>query len=125
MEKDVDVIYLNPMLAEAYKDNPFSSAVRKYPVEMPYAMNEVFVANIEIPEGYMVDEKPKSTRVNLFEADGMFEYLISADENRIMLRSKLVINRAEFVAEDYEVLREFFGHVVKKQAETIVLKKKK
>ncbi|HSC52626.1 MAG TPA: transglutaminase domain-containing protein [Phnomibacter sp.] len=125
MEEDADVIYINPMLAEAYKDNPFASAERKYPVEMPYAFNEMFVASIQIPEGYVLDDKPKSSRVSLFESDGMFEYLISADDTRVEMRCKLQINKANFVAEEYEVLREFFTYVVKKQAETIVFKKKK
>ncbi len=124
VEKDVDIIYLNPMIGEAYKENPFKSAVRRYPVEMPYAMNETYVANIEIPEGYNIEEVPKSTRVGLFEGDGMFEYRISKEDNRVMLISKLVINKADFSSDDYEALRNFFSFVVSKEAESIVLKKK-
>ena len=125
VEADADVIYLNPMIAEGFKENPFSSAERKYPVEMPYASSEMFIANIEIPAGYVVEELPKSTKVNLFENDGFFEYIVSKDAERVMLRCRLVIHKADFIADDYEPLREFFSYVVKKQQETIVFRKKK
>ena len=124
VEEDADLIYLNPMLAEGFKENPFKSAERLYPVEMPYTMNEIYVANIEVPAGYVLEEAPKSTKVNLFDDEGFFEYMVSTDGTRVMLRIRLVIKRAEFAAEDYEGLREFFSYVVKKQAETIVFKKK-
>ena len=51
------------MMGEVLKENPFKSAERIYPVEMPCSTDEVFVANIEIPKGYVVDEIPKSARV--------------------------------------------------------------
>jgi hypothetical protein len=35
----------------------------------------------------------------------------------------LLMKKATFLPDDYETLREFFGHVVKKQAEQIVFKK--
>lgn len=120
---DEDILYINPMLTEATKENPFSSATRQYPVEMPYKMSETYVLNLEIPKGYKVDELPKSTRVKLNDDEGMFEYIISANATTIQFRSKLVLNKTNFVKEDYETLRGFFAMVVKKHAEQIVLKK--
>jgi hypothetical protein len=61
----------------------------------------------------------------LFENDGFFEYIVSKDAERVMLRCRLVIHKADFIADDYEPLREFFSYVVKKQQETIVFRKKK
>lgn len=120
-----DIVYFNPMLAEATKDNFFKSAQRYYPVEMPYTFDEVYILNMEVPAGYVVDELPKSARVNLNDNDGMFEYLLSHSDGRIMLRSRIKVNRAYFHPGDYEALRGFFDHVVKKHAEMIVFKKKK
>ncbi|MCH5600376.1 DUF3858 domain-containing protein [Niabella ginsengisoli] len=120
---DQDIVYLNPMFAEATTKNPFSAAERRYPVEMPFKISENYVLNMDIPKGYKVDELPKSARVRLNESDGMFEYLISADDKKIMLNCKINLNKATFPAEDYQSLREFFGYVIKKQSEQIVLKK--
>ena len=121
-----DIIYLNPMLAEGYKTNPFKSEQRVYPVEMPYASDETYIFSMAVPDGYMVDELPKSTVVKLNqEGDGVFQYLISESGGTISLRSRITFKRAFFLPEEYETLREFFNLIVKKQNEQIVLKKKK
>lgn len=118
-----EIVYLNPMFSEITTKNPFSAAERKYPVEMPFKMSENYVLTMDIPKGYKVDEIPKSARVRLNESDGMFEYLVSATDQKIMLSCKIDIKKANFPAEDYQSLREFFGYVTKKQSEQIVLKK--
>lgn len=120
---DADIVYFNPMLAEAKKKNPFIAAERFYPVEMPYTIDDIYTFNMEIPKGYKVDELPKSTRVKLNENEGMFEYLISATETSIQMRRRLVIKKANFANEDYQTLRDFYGFMVNKEAEQIVFKK--
>lgn len=121
-----DIIYFNPMLGEAWKENPFKSAQRVYPVEMPYAMDETYLLRLDIPAGYVIDEMPKQLVVKLNEADdGMFEFRISESGGAISLRSRLRLKRAFFLPEEYETLREFFNLVVKKHSEQIVFKKKK
>jgi hypothetical protein len=118
------LIYLNPLLGEAWKENPFKAAERKYPVEMPYAMDETYIFSLDIPAGYVADEIPKSARVSLNGDQGMFEYIIAQDNERVQLRCRIKLNKAYFPPEDYSNLREFFGFVVKKESEQIVLKKK-
>ncbi len=118
-----DMVYFNPIMDDVFKKNPFSSAVRFYPVEMPYVRDENYSLNMEIPKGYEVEELPKSVRILLNESDGMFEYLISSSGGYIQMRSRLVFYKANFPNEDYQNLRDFFGYVVKKQAEQIVFKK--
>jgi Domain of Unknown Function with PDB structure (DUF3858)/Transglutaminase-like superfamily len=120
-----DIIYFSPMFSEGYKDNPFKSADRKYPVEMSYVKDETYVLNMEIPKGYMVDEIPKSARVSLNGDEGSFEYMIAKDETNVQLRTRLKLNKATFTPEDYNTLRDFFSFVVKKQSEQVVFKKKK
>lgn len=120
-----DIIYFNPMLNEGLKENPFKSAERFYPVEMPYAMDEIFLLRMDVPAGYKVDELPKQMVVKLNEqGDGMFEYRISESNDVVSFRSRLQLKRANFLPEEYEMLREFFNLVVKKHAEQIVFKKK-
>ncbi len=121
-----DIIYLNPMFGEGYKENPFKSAQRVYPVEMPFAMDETYNLQMEVPQGYVVDELPKSILVKLNEEnEGIFEYRVSQSGDNISFRSRVRIDRANFAPEEYEMLREFFNLVVSKQAEQIVFKKKK
>ncbi len=120
-----DLIYINPMFGEGYKENPFKSAERYYPVEMSYASDETYVFNMFIPGGYIVDELPKSILVKLNEqGDGEFEYRISQSGSTISMRSRIQLKRAYYQPEEYDMLREFFNLIVKKQNEQIVLKKK-
>ncbi|HSC38581.1 MAG TPA: transglutaminase domain-containing protein, partial [Chitinophagaceae bacterium] len=118
------MLYINPMMGEGTKENFFKSAERHYPVEMPYAVDEVYVFNLEVPEGYEVEELPKSARVSLNETDGMFEYLVDKAEGHIRLMSHIKLNKATFLPEEYDSLRQWFGYIVKKHAEQVVLKKK-
>jgi hypothetical protein len=123
LDTDEDIIYFNPLMSSAMKKNPLTSAKRLYPVEMPYAFNDVFILRMDVPKGYTVDEAPKSTRVKFNENEGMFEYLVSVKDNIIQLRSKLELKKATYSQEEYDELRNFFAFVVKKQAEQIVFKK--
>ncbi|HEY6974714.1 MAG TPA: hypothetical protein VH396_00405, partial [Chitinophagaceae bacterium] len=120
---DEDVIYFNPMLSEAYKENPFKAAERLYPVEMSSCTNETYILNMEVPKGYKIEELPKSARVSLNENEGMFEYVIGETSGHIQLRCRVILNKANFDPEDYQTLRDFFAFIVKKQAEQIVFKK--
>jgi hypothetical protein len=121
-----DLIYINPMFGEGYKENLFKSTERYYPVEMPYTFDETYVFSMIIPPGYELDELPKSVVVKLNEAgDGQFEYRLSEAGGTISMRSRIQLKRANFAPDEYEILREFFNLVVKKHNEQIVLKKKK
>lgn len=120
-----DILYVNPTFGEGYSKNPFANANRSYPVEMPYKQEEVIIATIEIPEGYVVDELPKQMKVSLDETGtSFFEYRISKSGGTISFLNRIKINKSFFGPEEYPVLREFFNLVVKKQSEQIVFKKK-
>jgi len=122
---DLDVIYLNPLFGEATKTNPFKALERKYPVEMVSVFDEIYSFNMEVPEGYVVDELPKSAAARYNDDEGLFQYMIQQSDNTIQFRCRTKLNKAYFPPEEYATLREFFDLVVKKQAEQIVLKKKK
>ena len=125
MNNSDSLLYFNPMLTEVLKDNPFKSAERKYPVEMPHAMNEQYFASIDIPAGYEVEELPRRERIMYNDEDGMFEYIVQRNGNTIILQCRLRLAVANYTAEDYAGLRDFFGTIVKKQNELFVFRKKK
>jgi hypothetical protein len=76
-----------------------------------------------LPDGYVVDELPKSARVVLNGDEGSFEYLIVNQAGMVQLRCRLKLNRANFTPDDYIPLRNFFALVVSKEGESVVLKK--
>lgn len=119
-----DIIYFNPFISDAFKENPFKATERKYPVEMPYPLDDTYELTMDIPKGYKVEELPKSVKVSFNGTDGFFEYTIQKDESMVQLRSHVKLNQATFAPEDYNSLRDFFAYVVKKQSEQIVFKRK-
>ncbi len=121
---DDDLVYFDPlMFGDVAKENPFKAAERSYPVEMPYCMDRTYVMNMEVPQGYKVDELPKPARVTLNDKEGMFEYLIQQSGDNIQLRCRTKLNKANFEPDDYETLRNFFSFIVEKESEQIVFKK--
>ena len=119
------IIYFNPVIKNWYKENPLKSAERKYPVEMPSLTDVNYSLYMEIPNGYEVDELPKSVKVTFNDNEALFEYYISKDESNINLRSHVKFFKATFPPEEYQDLRSFFDYIVKKNNEQIVFKKKK
>ena len=93
---------------------------------MPFGMDETFNFQMEVPNGYEVDELPQSMVLKLNEeGEGFFEYRISRSGDNISFRSRIKLDRSFYMPEEYEMLREFFSLVVKKHSEQIVFKKKK
>ncbi|MEO5684732.1 MAG: hypothetical protein ABIQ88_18975 [Chitinophagaceae bacterium] len=120
-----DIVYFNPILWGEYKANPFTATTRKYPVEMPWPVNQVYLLNMETPDGFVIEELPKSTRVSFNDGEGSFEYLVQKNETGFQLRCVINMKKAGYDPADYNSLRDFFAYVVKKQSEQVVFKRKK
>lgn len=119
------LMYFNPVLGEILHHNPFKSAQRRYPVEMPYKISDLYTLSMELPAGYTVEELPKSITYKMnTQGDAVFEYKISQSGGYINMLCRLEIKRSYFSPEEYEILRAFFGNMVSKLDEQIVLKKK-
>lgn len=115
--------YFNPFIGQFLEKNPFSANERMFPVQMPYCMQNVYIFNMEVPEGYKVVEVPKSIRLKLGETDGGFDYLIAVANGHIQLQCSIRLNKANFDPDFYDALRNFYADIIKKQSEQIVFKK--
>jgi len=122
-ESNPSIIYFNPIVQLNGNYNPFKSVQRKYPVELPYKSDDIYNFELEIPKGYIADELPKSVKVALEGNEAYFEYFATQESEKILLRSRVKLNKTIFPSEDYESLRKFFDLIVKKYSEQIVLKK--
>lgn len=118
------MLYLHPMFSESLRANPFKSADRTYPVEMPSVRDINYTLSFQVPDSYTIEEVPKSAIVKYNDGEGIFQYIVQQQGNLIQLRSRVKLSRALYAPEEYNSLRDFFDMVVKKQAEQIVLKKK-
>lgn len=119
-----DAIYLNPLIGYNFTENPFKLSERIYPIDFGSPFEKVIIGKITVPEGYTIDELPKSKILALPNNMGKFMYNVTTIGNTINYTSSFSINKALFVQDEYPLLREFYTQVVAKQAEQIVLKKK-
>lgn len=120
-----DMIYMNPVMGARFSKNPFESPDRRYPVEMPYKISELYTINLQVPDGYVVEEMPKPLRLITNEKNEcVFEYLTTQSGENITVSYKLNLNKVVFFQDEYPGLREFFSKMVAKLNEQIVFKKK-
>jgi hypothetical protein len=80
---------------------------------------------LNIPEGYSVEELPKSLSIQLDEKGGTYSYQASQVGDKIVVNQRFTIDKALFLPADYEKLKAFYNALVNKQAEQIVLKNTK
>jgi len=118
-----EIIYLNPLMTGKLASNPFTEQNRVYPVDLGTPSDEVTIATIKIPEGYQIDEYPKAANVELPDNMGKFTYTISTIGDAIKITSRITMKEYRFSANEYEMLREFYDHIVQKHAEQLVIAK--
>jgi hypothetical protein len=119
-----DVVYINPFITAQMESNPFTSDTRTYPVDFGSAQDKMYMVKITIPEGYAIDEMPKSKVIALPNNAAKYLYNVSQTGNFINITSSFQINKNLFTQDEYPNLREFYTQVIAKQTEQIVLKKK-
>ncbi|HET9824564.1 MAG TPA: DUF3858 domain-containing protein, partial [Chitinophagaceae bacterium] len=120
--KNDELIYLNPMMGDRLKENPFKAQTRLYPVELPYASSHSYNFTMEIPNGYKVEEMP-APQAYVLPGKARFEYNITQAFGHIQLRCILQIDKTFFPIEEYSNLRTFFAQVINKESEQIVFRK--
>ncbi|MCU0451385.1 MAG: DUF3857 and transglutaminase domain-containing protein [Bernardetiaceae bacterium] len=119
-----DRIYFSPLPTFKMTENPFKQGARAYPVDFAYPSEESFFLTITLPDGYVIEEQPKNVRMPW--GDGKktrFEYLMAVNGNRLQITIKQVLGETLFLPDDYTALKSFFGFIIAKHAEQVVLKK--
>lgn len=122
-DADAEMLYISPVLVNRVTKNPFTAPTRKFPVDFGETINETYQMNLVIPEGYAVEELPKSAAFSLQDKAGSFIYRIEQSDNNIMCSLRLSLNKTIFVPTEYPILQEFYNMIVAKESEQIVLKK--
>ena len=116
-------IYIEPLLFLTAHKNPFKLEDRKFPVDFATPWKEKNTVFIELPKGYKVATLPASFAIGLPDNMGVFRYKVAQAGNTIKTTAILQFNSAIIGAENYQTLKLFYGDLVKKQSEKIVLVK--
>ena len=118
-----DMIYLNPWVMTVMSENPLTEEKRTLPVEFPYLYAENLTSEITLPEGYVVDELPKSLMIK--SKDGKLSCAIASTTDGSTLSStcQIQIGRLLFTSEEYPFVKNFLDEVYKRLQDVIVIKK--
>lgn len=119
-----DLLYLSPVFDPLFTENPFKLEDRKYPVDIPYIFSDKFVLQLELPEGYALEEAPEPIKAALPDNGGTFQYTLSQNGNKLNLVTEVKISQLRFEPEAYAGLRHFFNLLLEKQQNPVVLKRK-
>jgi hypothetical protein len=116
-------IYLSPALGFGWKDNPFKNPVRKFNIELGVPRTAVYNFVFAIPVGYKVEEAPKSAKMMFGENGLIFEYFSEISPDAVKITVRRSIRQPYISVEHYADLQQFYGNIVSKLEEQVVLTK--
>jgi hypothetical protein len=125
-DRKAATIYLDPFFSKFFDKNPFPADKRKFTVEMDYLQDINYILRLELPQGYIVDDYPKSAVIQYGDEQLLvMKNIMEYDEaSRVFsLNSRFTSKTTLFPAEDYESLRSFYGNVIEEQGKKLIIKK--
>lgn len=123
MEGTGDVLYIDPMLMNAERENPFKLEERQYPVDFGNPFEKILAFKLKVPPGYQIEEMPEGKVIMLPGNTARYAFNTTLTGDVLTVTSILSINKAIYTQVEYPNLREFFNQVVATQSGQIILKK--
>ncbi|WP_324025552.1 DUF3857 domain-containing protein [Maribacter sp. BPC-D8] len=118
-----DKLYFNPLMFLTLNENPFKLESREYPVDFSYPFSSKASVTYTLPDGYKIESMPEKITIGLPDKMGVFNFAIKQNGNILQVISTTKIQEALIPALYYESLKEFYGQMVLKQTEKVVLTK--
>ena len=118
-----DQIFFKPLLFLAEQENPFKADKREYPIIFDYPSIFNKTINILLPEGYSIESLPESTMAHLNDGAGTFKFITTQNGNFLRIETELDLKNIVYTSDDYDALKKFYGLMVEKHSEAVVLKR--
>lgn len=118
-----DFLYICPTIVPFFEENPFTSQTRRLPVEFSYPHRYRIIVTLTLPEGYTVEELPKSQRLSACNDGIACTMQVQQQGTIVQSLFDFSLARVIFPAEEYTDLSAFYGFVMDMCNSRIVLKK--
>ncbi len=107
---------LNPFPFFEYAANPLREAERKLPLDLWSPRDITSTVAVQLPKGYTLREIPPSEKFSIPDGSASFTYLASANNINNTVQFKIVVKLSKpvYTEIEYQELRQFFSHIVKK-----------
>lgn len=116
---------VNPMLFLNKNSNDFDQTeVRKYPIDFISPYSKVKKIVLEIPEGYTIEELPKSKKIVTDDKEIEYNYVAEQKGNKLEITSTIKVASADYPKEYYPAFKQIWGVASKSENQVISLIKK-
>jgi hypothetical protein len=118
-----NLFYINAIMASHYQENPLTAETRLFPVDLQTPQDYVYVLQLELGEGIVIEEIPESINFALPEGKGRYSLRFIELNGDLQIIEKLSFNDPLFYAQEYTALKSFFDLVIEQQQAMVVLRK--
>jgi len=116
---------INPMLFLNKNSNEFDQTEeRKYTIDFISPYTRVKKVVLEIPEGYTIEELPKSKKIVTEDKEIAYSYVIEQKGNTLEIISTTTVGSADYPKEYYPAFKQIWGVASKSENQVISLVKK-
>lgn len=123
LDHTADRIFVNPLVLPDEHTNHFTAETRYYPVEFPCLQNTSVTSSITIPDGYVVEELPKTQIISMPSGEMAAKIAVSVEGNVIKTEYLQEVNASLIVPDKYSDLREYWTKLLALSNLSVVLKK--
>lgn len=116
---------INPMLFLNKNSNEFDQTEeRKYLIDFISPFTKVKKVVLEIPEGYTIEEMPKSKKIVTEDKEIEYHYIVEQKGNKLEIISTTKVASADYPKEYYPAFKQIWGVASKQENQVISLIKK-
>lgn len=116
---------INPMLFLNKTSNEFDQVEeRKYQIDFISPYTRVKKVVLEIPEGYAIEEMPKSKKIVTEDKEIEYHYIVEQKGNKLEIISTTKVASADYPKEYYPAFKQIWGVASKQENQVISLIKK-
>ncbi|MFK7969921.1 MAG: DUF3857 domain-containing protein [Bacteroidia bacterium] len=117
------LILIEPLLSEAYPENPLAGQDKTKAVDFGSPVKEEFILLLTIPDGYEFSVIPEISTIALPNGNGRFIYRYQVVNQTLQLLSRIEIKRSTFPPSYRDALSQFFDYIAAKHGERVIVKK--
>ena len=119
-----DHIYFSPFTGTPITSNPFVEQERRLPVEFPCRQNYNMTIRLTLPDGWLIEEMPKSTRVTTADRSITGQLLFeAADEHTLTIHYQFRLSELVYTSDNYDTLRQLFDLFASRSKDVVVIKR--
>ncbi|QIG89422.1 DUF3857 and transglutaminase domain-containing protein [Chryseobacterium sp. POL2] len=115
----------NPLLFLYRKNHDFDQEdARRSPIEMLSGYDRVKKVNIELPDGYVFENLPKSKKFRTEDNSIVYNYVVTQSGNKLTVESTVSVDDPIFPAAYYPAFKQVFDHITNMEAQVVTVSKK-